>query len=113
MSWLTFAQAVAFTLLFVWGSIFDFLRKGDSWKDKLLNCPLCFGFWVGWFVFFFTAPLQPHDFATAIDSYLPRAFGWGASVGVAAYSIHWVIELLSEHAIAKTRENKTASKETE
>lgn len=109
MTALTFVQAVAITLLFVWGSIFDFLRKGDSWKDKLLKCPLCFGFWVGWFVYGVPLMAQPVGFVQAIDVRLPSAFAWGASVGVAAYSFHWVIELLSEYAIAKTRENKAAS----
>lgn len=43
------------------GSIFDHLKdyltaKGIKWLVTLLNCPLCFGFWVGALVGLFYGP---------------------------------------------------------
>jgi hypothetical protein len=38
----------AITLVFVRGSVFDWLRaRGPGWWRELVSCALCSGFWVG------------------------------------------------------------------
>jgi hypothetical protein len=104
MSWLAFAQAVAFTLLFVNGTIFAWLRKERPstcsargfcpfcWANKrfreLVSCALCSGFWVG-----FAAHADNYwklpAFALTIASFV----GWGSLVGATAWLLHRTAEL--------------------
>lgn len=44
--------AYGMTFIIVYGSIFNKIRpeKGSGFFGKLLNCPLCTGFWVGVFL---------------------------------------------------------------
>lgn len=41
------------TQILVYGTIFDRIRPKEGFFGKLLSCPLCTGFWVGIFNWFF------------------------------------------------------------
>lgn len=104
MTWLQFAQSVAFTLLFVMGSIFDWVRvlwrrasdppeKVGYW-EKLTNCPLCFGFWVGAAMRALIVWPAAWPWGSNAGAWLIGGiFGWGALVGVAATAVYRTLEL--------------------
>jgi hypothetical protein len=100
VTWLQFAQAVALTLLFVMGSIFDWVRSFGSqvksprllvivlelWRE-LVSCPLCSGFWIGYF-----SAQTPWETTKLAE--VPGFVLWGASVGVIALAVHRGLELV-------------------
>ena len=104
MNWLSFAQAVAITVVFVNGSIFGWLRRARPttcrargfcpfcWANKrfreLVSCALCSGVWIG-----FAAHAANYWNPPAILLTVASFLGWGSLVGVGAWLVHRAAEL--------------------
>jgi hypothetical protein len=89
------AESTAITLIFVRGSIFDWLRAaGPAWWRELASCALCSGFWIGgaWYAISRVIALGYANFDVA------RCFGAAALCSAAALLVVRVLDALESAA---------------
>ena len=93
-----FLAAVAITVVFVRGSIFEPVRtRGPTLWQELAKCPLCAGFWIGagWRLFWTRA--QPLELSALLERVL-ELVAFGAMTGLVALFASLLVALLDKHS---------------